>query len=187
MNLINSYLHSPASQSTPHLYISALATKIERSIDLPRPWAAHFSGLPKVKFAGTDAGALFTIPVEESICSVAFSPDGRLVVSGSQSGSIQIWDASMGEERNSLKGHTKRVPVSRFPLHEHKLSLARQTGLCGFGMCLQEKRSRNLAASEAQLSSSHFRLMGSAFSLAGKTDMCGFGMRVQARPWRSTP
>ncbi len=42
--------------------------------------------------------------------SVAFSPDGRWLASGSQGGgSIGLWDAASGQEAHILKGHTDTV------------------------------------------------------------------------------
>ena len=41
--------------------------------------------------------------------SVAFSRDGKQIVSGSQDKSVRVWDASMGHELTVLKGHTNVV------------------------------------------------------------------------------
>jgi WD40 repeat protein len=44
-----------------------------------------------------------------SVLSVAFSPDGRHIVSGSEDKSVWVWDSSIGEVQNVLKGHTNSV------------------------------------------------------------------------------
>jgi WD40 repeat protein/serine/threonine protein kinase len=41
--------------------------------------------------------------------SVAFSPDGKRLVSGGYDGTVKVWDAQTGQETLSLKGHTFEV------------------------------------------------------------------------------
>jgi len=41
--------------------------------------------------------------------SVAFSPDGRLLASGSSDKTIKLWDVATGSEVRTLKGHTHYV------------------------------------------------------------------------------
>lgn len=43
------------------------------------------------------------------VTSVAFSPDGRQLASGSVDGSIKLWDTASGKELKRLEGHTKTV------------------------------------------------------------------------------
>jgi WD40 repeat protein len=50
-----------------------------------------------------------------AITSVAFSPDGNRVVSGSQGGLLQLWDASTGDPvRDALVGHSAAVRTLAF-------------------------------------------------------------------------
>jgi WD40 repeat protein len=45
---------------------------------------------------------------------VAFSPDGRRIVSGSIDGALKVWDAESGQETLTLKGHTDQVASVAF-------------------------------------------------------------------------
>ncbi|KAE8362697.1 WD40 repeat-like protein [Aspergillus caelatus] len=45
----------------------------------------------------------------DSIYSVAFSPDGQTVVSGSRDKTIKLWDAQTGQQLRTLKGHSHWV------------------------------------------------------------------------------
>ncbi|TFK18305.1 hypothetical protein FA15DRAFT_675382 [Coprinopsis marcescibilis] len=99
---------SPASLSTPHLYISALATWAKPS-DLYRHWRAQFPKIPDFKIRGPRTPALMKIEVGSAVLAVGFSSDGTRIVSGSADDSVRVWDASTGEMLKKLGGHTSSV------------------------------------------------------------------------------
>ncbi|KAG6885358.1 hypothetical protein C0992_005190 [Termitomyces sp. T32_za158] len=78
-----------AALSTPHLYISALAT-----------WAGN--------------GLLTEWKSNNVVRSVAFSPDGTQIVSGSDDSSVQVWDTMTGKQVQELQGHTHPVTSVAF-------------------------------------------------------------------------
>ena len=46
---------------------------------------------------------------DEAITSVAFSPDGRRIVSGSGDHTVTVWDTTTGKKTLTLKGHSEAV------------------------------------------------------------------------------
>jgi len=92
----------PISQSMPHIYLSALPLLPSESAALRHAQAAFKNTL----FVEQGASKLwptirqtFTGHSDE-VMSVAFSPDGSCVVSGSYDGTVRIWDAVSGTPKN---------------------------------------------------------------------------------------
>ena len=50
----------------------------------------------------------------DQVTSVAFSPDGRQIVSGSDDQTLRLWDVATGEEVRQLSGHTDQVTSMAF-------------------------------------------------------------------------
>src|SRR5918996_1684524 len=44
-----------------------------------------------------------------SVCSVAISPDNKFIVTGSKDGTAKVWDSKTGQLMHTLAGHTDRV------------------------------------------------------------------------------
>jgi len=55
--------------------------------------------------AATGVGYFALLTRERGVCSVAFSPDGKRIVSGSGDGTLRIWGARTGAETLTLRGH----------------------------------------------------------------------------------
>ena len=54
------------------------------------------------------------INTESIILSVAFSPDGTKIVSGSRDNTVRVWDAVTSTLSNTLEGHFDRVTSVAF-------------------------------------------------------------------------
>jgi WD40 repeat protein len=99
---------SKASLSTPHLYLSSLATFLRRSTVLDT-WRQNFTGIPGFTGAHVSSEAeVASIVVGRSINGFSLSPDGTHVAVGS-SDRVHIWNLLTGEEVSVLRGHTDTV------------------------------------------------------------------------------
>ncbi|KAF8965982.1 hypothetical protein BDZ97DRAFT_743750 [Flammula alnicola] len=100
------------TRSTPHIYISGLPF-CPRSSSVYKNYRGHARGLIDVKGSVVEQSPSAAIGVwktDSSVSSVAFSPDGTRIVSGSDDTTIRVWDARTGDIiAGPFKGHTSWV------------------------------------------------------------------------------
>ena len=96
-------------QSAPHIYISALALAPVES-HVRNTFQSEFPKLLMKKWPTT-------VAVLEGgwVNSVAFSPDGRLIVSGSDNDTVRIWDVASGETVPCDAVDTASSLISTYP------------------------------------------------------------------------
>ncbi|QRW18727.1 peptidase C14 [Rhizoctonia solani] len=112
---IMDYASTLASQSTPHIYISALALCPGRSTVYTNYWGRargllelRGSLMERREMAGVVAAATWN--TTSSVITLAYSPDGSRVAVGCDDGTVSIRDAYDGTQLTEpLRGHIHRV------------------------------------------------------------------------------
>ena len=102
-------------KSTPHLYLSGLAFSPSQSVITKH--LEKFLGIAKVAVGQQNDWPRneHVLQCGSSVNSVALSPDGRHIVSGSHDNTVQVWDAQTGGQvGNPLQGHTNSVSSVAF-------------------------------------------------------------------------
>jgi len=105
------------SFSTPHLYVSAVPFSPKNS-HIQQKFARKFGKVLQI-FCGHNTTWLVIQGVlqghSHTISVVAFSPDGKQIVSGSYDNTIRLWDAETGEQlQQPLEGHWNSVTSVAF-------------------------------------------------------------------------
>jgi len=93
-------------RSAPHIYLSALPFAAKDSL-IYRTFSHLLKGLVSIETSGIDRhGGRHVMTLtghKDTVHSVAYSPDGRHIVSGSKDCTVRIWDLTLGEEMMSLQ------------------------------------------------------------------------------------
>ncbi|QRW20296.1 Vegetative incompatibility protein HET-E-1 [Rhizoctonia solani] len=103
---------NPISRSTPHLYVSMLASwpdhrLISKYYAKPTNCLFHFKGLASTE---RQMALLNVIQVHEPVYCVAFAPNGQFFVTNTPDNTIGIWDAISCQMRTDpMRGHSSRV------------------------------------------------------------------------------
>ena len=64
----------------------------------------------------------------DAVTSVAFSPDGRRILTGSNDGTAKVWNAASGKELVTLKGHRGAVACAAFSPDGRRIATASTDG-----------------------------------------------------------
>jgi WD40 repeat protein len=116
-----------------------------------------------------------------SVRSVAFSPDGKQIVSGSYDESVRVWDASTGDELKVLKGHTNWVTSVAFsPDGKQIVSGSYDESVRVWDASTGDELKVLKGHTNLGSHRSHFRQMANRLSLALTTNQCGSGMHQRA-------
>ncbi|CCO34802.1 Vegetative incompatibility protein HET-E-1 [Rhizoctonia solani AG-1 IB] len=111
-NFVTLHASTPASQSTPHIYISSLPFCSRSSTVYTNYWP-RTQGLLTLKGSFMDrreTAALATSNIDSVVLSVAYSPDGSRAVVGCLDGDVSIRNAYDGTlVVGPLQGHGKSV------------------------------------------------------------------------------
>jgi WD40 repeat protein len=84
--------------------------------------------MTKVWDASTGQELLALTGKTGAVISVAFSPDGRRLATGSEDGTTKLWDAHSGQELVTIQGHTDRVRTVAFRPDGRRLATASWDG-----------------------------------------------------------
>ena len=78
--------------------------------------------------AGTGAESDLLTGHTRFVTSVAYSPDGSTLASGSYNGTIRLWDVLTGKHQQSLEGHADRIFSLAFSPDGRTLASASRDG-----------------------------------------------------------
>ncbi|KAJ7634820.1 WD40-repeat-containing domain protein [Roridomyces roridus] len=105
------------SQSTPHLYVTALAlAPMQSEIAITfRPMFSKLLSIQKGQMERWPATVGIIESYEAKVSCMAFSPDGKTLVTGSDNDTVRLWDAQSGAAiTDPLCGHTNGVSSVAF-------------------------------------------------------------------------
>ncbi|KAG8763615.1 hypothetical protein FRC11_000225 [Ceratobasidium sp. 423] len=122
-NFVTMFASSPASRSTPHIYISMLALW-PRDSPIFSNYSPRFCGLMATRgntISSSQSRILSRWSVGGAVSSLAISPDGAWVATGTSNGGICVWDAHNKQMMlGPLETHTDVVTsVAYAPNNSH--------------------------------------------------------------------
>jgi len=112
--------HEAIERSAPHIYLSALPFTAKDSL-IYETFSPFCTGLVSVETVGIDrhGGRLITTLTghEGAVTSLTYAPDGRTIASGSNDGTLRVWNVRTGEETTPplISGDGKVISVAFAP------------------------------------------------------------------------
>ncbi len=105
---------------------SADAGRVEELLDLHRPHSGgdDLRGFEWYYLWRHIHRFSFTLRYKNAIYSVAFSPDGKRLVTGSTDHTVTVWDSATGQELLTLRGHSSDVSSVAFSPDGKRLATA---------------------------------------------------------------
>ncbi|KAJ1305719.1 hypothetical protein OPQ81_010453 [Rhizoctonia solani] len=111
-HFVTMFATSPVSQSTPHLYVSMLASWPDDQ-PIAQSYTQRTAKLPNIKGKETverQLALLSMVPAGSMLYSVVYSPNGRFFAASTDIGTILVWDAvSCRMTIDPIEGHTGPV------------------------------------------------------------------------------
>jgi WD40 repeat protein len=105
----------PITTHSLHVYHSALVTTA--CSELLSLYAEDCKGVPALiteRERMQDGRPKLLEGHKHTVTSVAFSPDGKTIVSGSSDQTVRVWDAATGVEQHKITGHKSPVTSVAF-------------------------------------------------------------------------
>jgi len=179
--------HDAIERSAPHIYVSALPFADKNSLVF-KEFAPRLTGLIQVEFFGIShhAGSAVMILTSHGgpVRSVSYSEDGQLLASGSDDGTVRLWNMRTGEASQSpLRSGDGRVLSVDFALNNLWVASGTESGtVCVWDVGPTRASHRRLSGHSGQVNSVAFSRDSSRLtSASGDKTVCIWNSETSER------